>query len=66
MGTWISTSGTTARTRTRTCCRFLQASGEVTRLNLNWSISPGVQRYSFNGWSVHTDITPAGGFQLDL
>jgi ABC-type Fe3+ transport system substrate-binding protein len=33
------------------------------KLYLNWSISPGVQQYSFDGWSVRTDVTPAGGLK---
>jgi ABC-type Fe3+ transport system substrate-binding protein len=33
------------------------------KLYLNWSISPGVQQHSFDGWSVRTDVTPAGGLK---
>jgi len=33
------------------------------KLYLNWSLSPAVQQASFDGWSVRTDITPAGGLK---
>ncbi|MFI7699505.1 ABC transporter substrate-binding protein [Nonomuraea sp. NPDC049480] len=33
------------------------------KLYLNWSISPGVQEHSFDGWSVRTDVTPVGGLK---
>ncbi len=33
------------------------------KLYLNWSISRAVQQYSFNGWAVRTDVTPAGGLR---
>ncbi|WP_238412648.1 hypothetical protein [Saccharothrix deserti] len=32
-------------------------------LYMNWQLSTGVQANSFNGWSVRTDVTPAGGFK---
>lgn len=31
------------------------------RLYLNWQLSAAQQQSSFNGWSVRTDVTPAGG-----
>lgn len=31
------------------------------KLYLNWQLSAQVQQQSPNGWSVRTDITPAGG-----
>lgn len=31
------------------------------KLYLNWAISTAVQQNAFNGWSVRTDVTPAGG-----
>ena len=31
------------------------------KLYLNWLLSTEVQRQSFNGWSVRTDVTPTGG-----
>ncbi len=33
------------------------------KLYLNWAISPEVQTNAFNGWSVRTDVTPAGGLK---
>lgn len=33
------------------------------KLYLNWQLSPAVQQASFDGWSVRTDITPAGGLK---
>lgn len=33
------------------------------RLYLSWAVSPGVQQNSFNGWSVRTDVSPAGGLR---
>jgi len=33
------------------------------KLYLNWAISRGVQQYSFNGWSVRTDVTPPSGLK---
>jgi ABC-type Fe3+ transport system substrate-binding protein len=33
------------------------------KLYLNWQISAAVQQNAFNGWSVRTDITPAGGLK---
>jgi ABC-type Fe3+ transport system substrate-binding protein len=31
------------------------------KLYLNWQLSTALQQTSFNGWSVRTDVTPAGG-----
>jgi ABC-type Fe3+ transport system substrate-binding protein len=33
------------------------------RLYLNWQLSPTVQRASFDGWPVRTDITPPAGLK---
>lgn len=33
------------------------------KLYLNWQLSQEVQQRSFNGWSVRTDVTPAGGLK---
>ena len=33
------------------------------KLYLNWQISTDVQQTAFNGWSVRTDVTPAGGLK---
>jgi ABC-type Fe3+ transport system substrate-binding protein len=33
------------------------------KLYLNWQLSTAVQQNSFNGWSVRTDVTPAGGLK---
>jgi ABC-type Fe3+ transport system substrate-binding protein len=33
------------------------------KLYLNWAISPEVQAKAYNGWSVRTDVTPAGGLK---
>jgi ABC-type Fe3+ transport system substrate-binding protein len=33
------------------------------KLYLNWAISREVQTNAFNGWSVRTDVTPAGGLK---
>lgn len=33
------------------------------KLYLNWQLSPAVQQTSFSGWSVRTDVTPAGGLK---
>jgi ABC-type Fe3+ transport system substrate-binding protein len=33
------------------------------KLYLNWQLSAAVQRTSFDGWSVRTDVTPAGGLK---
>lgn len=33
------------------------------KLYLNWQISTAVQQNAFNGWSVRTDVTPAGGLE---
>ncbi len=33
------------------------------KLYRNWQLSAAVQQNSFNGWSVRTDITPAGGLK---
>jgi len=33
------------------------------KLYLNWQISTAVQQTSFSGWSVRTDVTPAGGLK---
>ncbi|WP_328751430.1 extracellular solute-binding protein [Streptomyces sp. NBC_00285] len=33
------------------------------KLYLNWQLSAEVQRNSFNGWSVRTDITPPAGLK---
>jgi len=33
------------------------------KLYLNWQISTAVQQTSYNGWSVRTDVTPAGGLK---
>jgi ABC-type Fe3+ transport system substrate-binding protein len=33
------------------------------KLYLNWAISTAVQQNAFNGWSVRTDVTPAGGLR---
>ncbi|MFF1442277.1 ABC transporter substrate-binding protein [Streptomyces sp. NPDC058295] len=33
------------------------------KLYLNWQLSTEVQRNSFNGWSVRTDITPPAGLK---
>jgi len=33
------------------------------KLYLNWAISTAVQQNAFNGWSVRTDVTPAGGLK---
>jgi ABC-type Fe3+ transport system substrate-binding protein len=33
------------------------------KLYLNWAISRDVQRNSFNGWSVRTDVTPPTGLK---
>jgi ABC-type Fe3+ transport system substrate-binding protein len=33
------------------------------KLYLNWQLSTAVQQTSFNGWSVRTDVTPAGGLK---
>jgi ABC-type Fe3+ transport system substrate-binding protein len=33
------------------------------KLYLNWSISTPVQQAAFDGWSVRTDVTPAGGLK---
>jgi len=33
------------------------------KLYLNWQISTDVQKAAFNGWSVRTDVVPAGGLK---
>jgi ABC-type Fe3+ transport system substrate-binding protein len=33
------------------------------KLYLNWSLSAERQKAAFNGWSVRTDVTPAGGLK---
>ncbi|EMF51291.1 MULTISPECIES: ABC transporter substrate-binding protein [Streptomyces] len=33
------------------------------KLYLNWQLSRAVQEQSFDGWSVRTDVTPAGGLK---
>jgi ABC-type Fe3+ transport system substrate-binding protein len=33
------------------------------KLYMNWQLSPERQQAAFNGWSVRTDITPAGGLK---
>ena len=33
------------------------------KLYLNWQLSAPVQQASFTGWSVRTDVTPAGGLK---
>ena len=33
------------------------------KLYLNWQLSQAVQERAFNGWSVRTDVTPAGGLK---
>jgi len=33
------------------------------KLYLNWQLSAPVQQASFDGWSVRTDVTPAGGLK---
>lgn len=33
------------------------------KLYLNWALSAAVQQNAFNGWSVRTDVTPAGGLK---
>jgi ABC-type Fe3+ transport system substrate-binding protein len=33
------------------------------KLYLNWQLSTGQQRASFNGWSVRTDVTPPAGLK---
>ncbi len=33
------------------------------KLYLNWQLSKDVQQASYNGWSVRTDVTPAGGLK---
>ena len=33
------------------------------KLYLNWALSTAVQQNAFNGWSVRTDVTPAGGLK---
>ena len=33
------------------------------KLYLNWSLSEARQKAAFNGWSVRTDVTPAGGLK---
>ena len=33
------------------------------KLYLNWALSTERQQGSFNGWSVRTDVTPAGGLK---
>ncbi|WP_327699162.1 ABC transporter substrate-binding protein [Streptomyces sp. NBC_00459] len=33
------------------------------KLYLNWQLSVARQQASFNGWSVRTDVTPAGGLE---
>ncbi|MGW4210301.1 ABC transporter substrate-binding protein [Lentzea sp. NPDC004789] len=33
------------------------------KLYLNWQLSQEVQQASFNGWTVRTDVTPAGGLK---
>lgn len=33
------------------------------KLYLNWQLSTPVQQTSFDGWSVRTDVTPAGGLK---
>ncbi|MDQ0957255.1 ABC-type Fe3+ transport system substrate-binding protein [Streptomyces sp. B4I13] len=33
------------------------------KLYLNWSLSAERQQRAFNGWSVRTDVTPAGGLK---
>jgi ABC-type Fe3+ transport system substrate-binding protein len=39
------------------------ANPTAAKLYLNWSLSTGRQQASFNGWSVRTDVTPAGGLK---
>lgn len=36
---------------------------KAAKLYMNWQLSPERQQAAFNGWSVRTDITPAGGLQ---
>ena len=33
------------------------------KLYMNWQLSPERQQAAYNGWSVRTDITPAGGLK---
>lgn len=33
------------------------------KLYMNWQLSPERQQAAFNGWSVRTDVTPAGGLK---
>jgi len=36
---------------------------KAAKLYMNWQLSPERQQAAFNGWSVRTDITPAGGLK---
>lgn len=33
------------------------------KLYMNWQLSPAHQQAAYNGWSVRTDVTPAGGLK---
>lgn len=39
------------------------ANPTAAKLYLNWSLSAERQQGAFNGWSVRTDVTPAGGLK---
>ncbi|WP_162948825.1 ABC transporter substrate-binding protein, partial [Streptomyces europaeiscabiei] len=39
------------------------ANPTAAKLYLNWALSAERQQGSFNGWSVRTDVTPAGGLK---
>ncbi|MEU6144580.1 extracellular solute-binding protein [Streptomyces sp. NPDC047081] len=39
------------------------ANPTAAKLYLNWQLSTATQQNAFNGWSVRTDVTPAGGLK---